>query len=146
VYRTVDADDVASSVFTTAWQRFGHISPSCPKAWLMGVARNTVRNEHRGRRRAEMLIDRTIMERPTTTSDQGDEVVPWETRWELIDAVNQLRETDREIILLSAWGGLDAEELAVTLGINKNAATVRLHRARHRLRDIMGFEQEGVAS
>jgi RNA polymerase sigma factor (sigma-70 family) len=146
VYRSVDADDITSKVFTIAWQRFGHISPLCPKAWLIGVARNSVRNEHRGRRRAEMLIDRAIMDRPTTWSDQGDEAVPWETRSELIDAVNQLREADREIVLLSAWGGLDADELAVTLGITKNAATVRLHRARHRLRDVMGFELEGVAS
>jgi RNA polymerase sigma factor (sigma-70 family) len=137
VYPSYDADDVTSKVFEIAWRRFAHIPAASQKAWLFGVMRNVLRNEIRGRQRNDGLIDSAIFARPTATISQDDEAVSPETVEELVVGFNQLRDSDREVLLLAAWGGLDADGLAVTLGINKNAATVRLSRARQRLRDVM---------
>ncbi len=40
--------------------------------------------------------------------------------------------SDREILQLVAWEGLNTEELAVVLGSSEVACRVRLHRARRR--------------
>jgi RNA polymerase sigma-70 factor, ECF subfamily len=137
VYPSYDADDVTSKVFEIAWRRFDHIPMESQKAWLFGVMRNILRNEIRARQRNDGLIDAAVFARPTTATSQNDEAVSPESVEELVVGFNQLRDPDREILLLAAWGGLDAEGLAVTLGINKNAATVRLSRARQRLREAM---------
>ena len=52
-------------------------------------------------------------------------------------ALSQLSKSDREIVELSAWEELAPGEIAIVLGISPNAARVRLHRARHRLAEIL---------
>jgi len=52
---------------------------------------------------------------------------------ELDRALAALRESDREVLMLVAWEGLGPNALAKALGCSKNAAVVRLHRARARL-------------
>jgi RNA polymerase sigma-70 factor (ECF subfamily) len=48
-------------------------------------------------------------------------------------ALRSLGDTDREILTLAAWEDLDAGQIAVVLGCSRNAARIRLHRARRRL-------------
>ena len=142
----IDAAEAAESVFMIAWRRFDHIPAEYPKAWLFGVVRNVIRNERRTQRRSNTLVERAVFDRPHTSTSQADDAVPPEVLDGLVAGLNRLRDDDREILLLSAWGGLDADEIATTLGIKKNAATVRLHRARERLRTTMGNrtgDQEG---
>ena len=43
---------------------------------------------------------------------------------------------DRQILLLSAWEGLDGNQLAAVLGISRGGADAALSRARARLRDL----------
>ena len=50
-------------------------------------------------------------------------------------ALGRLRVDDREILRLFAWEQLTLGEIAQVLGISANAAGVRLHRAKARLRD-----------
>lgn len=55
---------------------------------------------------------------------------------EVLDALGQgqLAPTDQEVLRLTAWEGLAPAEIARVLGISPNAAAIRLHRARGRLR------------
>jgi RNA polymerase sigma factor (sigma-70 family) len=48
-------------------------------------------------------------------------------------ALEQLRESDRELLLLTAWEGLNASEVAQVMGCSRRTLAVRLHRARRRL-------------
>jgi RNA polymerase sigma-70 factor (ECF subfamily) len=50
------------------------------------------------------------------------------------EALRSLAPRDRDVLALSAWEGLRAEEIAVVVGCSPAAARVRLHRARRRLR------------
>ena len=43
-----------------------------------------------------------------------------------------LRDEDRELLLLVAWEGLDAAAIAAVAGCSRNAARIRIHRARRR--------------
>ena len=49
-------------------------------------------------------------------------------------ALAGLRRSDAEILRLWAWDELTSPQLAVVLGISANAAAIRLHRAKARLK------------
>ncbi len=51
-------------------------------------------------------------------------------------AFRSLSDADRELIALAGWEGLEPREIAVVLGCSRNAARIRLHRAR---RAFAGF-------
>jgi RNA polymerase sigma-70 factor (ECF subfamily) len=51
----------------------------------------------------------------------------------VLAAIAALRESDREVLLLSAWEQLSPAEIAAVLGISPLAARSRLHRARRRV-------------
>ena len=51
----------------------------------------------------------------------------------VLRALAKLSERDRDLLLLSAWDGLTAAEIAAAVGCSGTAAKVRLHRARRRL-------------
>jgi RNA polymerase sigma-70 factor (ECF subfamily) len=51
--------------------------------------------------------------------------------------IGKLSDDQREVLMLSALGGLSDDEIAQTLGITKGNAEVRLHRARQEFRKII---------
>lgn len=123
--RAASADDVVSEVFAIAWRRIDDV-PDPPLPWLLVCARRVLANQRRGERRVAALRSRLTANRvPPLPTDEGDGV--------LRQALNQLREHDREVLLLTAWEGLGLDEAATVLGCSKGAAAVRLHRARKRL-------------
>ena len=130
------AHDLVAEVFLIAWRRRA-IAPDEPnlRPWLFKVASNVLRNHRRGAARRMRLHERLrayatteVVKQPPEQSDT-DVVMRW--------ALAQLREPDREILRLVAWEGCTTEELATVLGCSANAAAVRLHRARRRLRRVL---------
>ena len=126
-----DAEDVVAETFLTAWRRLDEIPcGSGARPWLYGVARNALANQHRGERRRGRLRDRLNAEpRPSARQRAGanDELAS------VAAAFARLREDDRELLALVAWEELDPGEIATVLGCSRNAARIRLHRARRRL-------------
>jgi RNA polymerase sigma-70 factor (ECF subfamily) len=120
-----EAGDATAEVFTVAWRRMRSV-PDEPNAlpWLYGVARRVVANHQRSARRRERLEARSLSE-----PERRFEPDPTD----LDQALGALRESDREVLMLVAWEGLSPSALAKALGCSKNAAVVRLHRARARL-------------
>jgi RNA polymerase sigma-70 factor (ECF subfamily) len=53
------------------------------------------------------------------------------------EALNRLPERDREAILLIAWEGLAPRQAAAVLGVTPAVFSVRLHRARRRVRAVL---------
>ena len=118
------AEDVLSDVFMVAWRRLDDM-PADALPWLLACARGALANHRRAERRRLRLIARL---RPTV-ADQ----LPGLSDRRLACALAQLRASDREALLLSAWEGLATEQAAVVLGCSPQAFRVRLHRARKRL-------------
>jgi RNA polymerase sigma factor (sigma-70 family) len=130
------AHDLVAEVFLVAWRRRA-IAPDEPdlRPWLFMVAGNVLRNHHRGAARRMRLHERLRASARTAVSKQPPEQSDTDAllRW----ALAQLREPDREILRLTAWEGCTTDELATVLGCSANAAAVRLHRARRRLRKVL---------
>ena len=119
------SDDVVAETFLVAWRRLDEV-PNEAAPWLFGVARNVRLNLLRGDRRREALADRLRLAPAVHAEPTGE-------RAALSAALAALSESDREVILLAAWEGLDHGEIAGVLGCSRTAARVRLHRARRRL-------------
>jgi hypothetical protein len=98
------------------------------------VARHCLANAVRGYGRRRRLLDRLgndesahgrqIVDSPDSSSP-GD--------W-VHEALARLSPADQEVLRLTAWEELGVDEVAVALGCGTRAATMRLHRARRRLR------------
>jgi RNA polymerase sigma factor (sigma-70 family) len=59
-------------------------------------------------------------------------------------ALARLGEQDRELLLLSAWEGLDQTEVAEALGLRRGTLAVRLHRARRRFAEALAAQDDDL--
>jgi RNA polymerase sigma-70 factor (ECF subfamily) len=127
------ADDVLAETLLVCWRRLDDV-PAEPLPWAYGVARNCLANAHRGVRRQERLAARiAAVDRPaTSTPGPGDDRGP-----DLDQALGALRDDEAELIRLWAWEQLGPAEIAEVLGVTPNAVSIRLHRAREKLREAM---------
>ena len=126
-----DAADVIAETFLVAWRRLDDApTGASARLWLFGVARRVLANQRRGERRRNQLAERLrgeLAARDPPTAPSGELA-------ELAAAYGSLAEGDREVLALEAWEGLSAAAVATVLGCSHNAARIRLHRARRRLR------------
>ena len=130
------AEDVASETFLIAWRRLAEI-PQPPLPWLLGVARNLLRQQFGRARRQQRLADRIAAltsDADLQAWDAGEHVVE---RAAALDALGSLNEADVEALTMVTWHGLSAAEAAEVVGCSPRAFTVRLHRARGRLADAL---------
>jgi RNA polymerase sigma factor (sigma-70 family) len=126
-----DAEDVVAETFLTAWRRLDQIPVGDEaRLWLYGVARNALANHRRGERRRVRLTSVLHAESflPSLRAPDADHEVAG-----MAAAFARLDDGHRELLALAAWEGLDAGEIATVLGCSRNAARIRLHRARRRL-------------
>jgi RNA polymerase sigma factor (sigma-70 family) len=123
------ADDVAAETFAIAWRRAADV-PKEPLPWLLGVARRVLSSQRRsGVRRDRLrrrLFDASGAAQPVELADGR-----------VSEALARLSEPDREAVLLIAWEGLAPREAAAALGVSAATFSVRLHRARRRLRTAL---------
>jgi RNA polymerase sigma-70 factor (ECF subfamily) len=135
--RRTDAEtaaDVLGDTLLVAWRRFDDV-PAEPLPWLYGVARNCLANAERGVRRRARLAAR-LAAQPVEPSTGPDATV-------LHEALAALTDTDRELVRLWAWEHLGPAEIATVVGLTPNAVSIRLTRARQRLRDLMAARKTG---
>jgi RNA polymerase sigma-70 factor (ECF subfamily) len=127
-----DAHDAVSETFLTAWRRRDDLAKhEDPLPWLYGVARRVLANQRRAGRRRERLEAKLAGERAG-----ADGVEPVESLDQpVLRALRRLRPLDQEVLRLVAWEGLTPARIAAVLGCSANAAAIKLHRARKRLRE-----------
>jgi RNA polymerase sigma-70 factor (ECF subfamily) len=119
------ADDVLAETLLVCWRRVQDL-PEEPLPWAYAVARNCLRNAQRSARRQDRVAARLAAE----PVDPGP---PEDTA--LHEALARLRPDDAELLGLWAWEQLTPAEIATVLDISANAASIRLHRAREKLKD-----------
>lgn len=128
------AEDVLSETLLVCWRRLDDI-PADPLPWTYVVARNCLANAERAARRRGRLVQRL-----RSVADATDVPGPGEEPYDapVTLALARLRPADAEILRLWAWEGLGPSGLAAALEVSENAATIRLHRAKRRLRTELG--------
>jgi len=137
-----DADDAVAETFLVAWRRLESIPEGdLAVAWLYGVARRVLSQQHRGGRRRVRLIARLGGFRQD--GSQGTVDLERVDEQQLVrSALATLREADQEILRLSEWEELSAAQLAAVFGCSTNAVAIRLHRAHKRLGSVLAVMDE----
>lgn len=131
------ADDVLSETLLVCWRRLDDV-PTVPEEaipWAIVVARNLLANAVRGERRRARLVGKVIALDPPASvlNDAGPDGA---ADADLVrEALAELRSEDAELLRLWAWDGLESPKLAIVLNISSNAAAIRLHRAKARLKE-----------
>jgi RNA polymerase sigma-70 factor, ECF subfamily len=126
-------DDVVADTLLALWRRLDDVPPNARLRWAYGVARRTLSNARRANRRHLQLVRRIEVEpSPQAASDFDRSLDP-----DLHTALGRLGDSDRELLHLWAWEQLEPAEIAVALGLTPNAASIRLHRAKKKLGEIL---------
>ena len=125
----LDLDDLVDETFVIVWRRLDRVPPDFELPWIIGVARNVAHNARRARQRRAHYERRFQGPGHQVAITPEDEVIA-----DLAGraALDQLSRSDRELLRLHAWEGLEPREIAVVLGITANAAATRLSRAKKR--------------
>ncbi|MFC9976724.1 RNA polymerase sigma factor [Spirillospora sp. NPDC127200] len=126
------AEEVASETFVIAWRR-RDVVPDIPLAWLIGVARNVIREQCRQAVRQDLITAELHAWAATSPPVAGDVAELIVDRNVLLRALAALPEGDREVLMLLSWHGLSPREAADVLGCSRPALAMRVHRARRHL-------------
>ncbi|MFC0431900.1 RNA polymerase sigma factor [Kutzneria buriramensis] len=132
------ADDLVGDTFVAALKGRGGFDPAraSARAWLFGIATNLARNHLRRRKREDAATAR-LRDAALTESHENRVVDQMDAQLrarQLAVAIAELNAADRDVLLLTSWAGLDANEIAEALGIPAGTVRSRLHRVRKHLR------------
>jgi RNA polymerase sigma factor (sigma-70 family) len=129
-----DARDAAAEVFTVVWRRFDEMPAHFETLpWLYGIAAHVLANQRRGDRRRRNLRTRINGAAAATFVAPEPSAAAAGPNASLATALNTLSNSDREVLLLNAWEGLPASQIALRFKISLTAAEKRLSRAKARL-------------
>jgi RNA polymerase sigma factor (sigma-70 family) len=142
----VAAEPVLGDSFRIAFERrtsFDLAAASC-RPWLYGIAANLVRRHRRTEERRLRAMSRLAAQCDGSAASSCDDheraIAIADARAVLpavADAILELDDAEREVLLLFAWEGLAYDEIAVALDVPVGTVRSRLHRARRRVRDSM---------
>jgi RNA polymerase sigma factor (sigma-70 family) len=128
------AEDATSAAFERAFRERGRFDSrrGTPRAWVFGIARNTIVEEWRRRERRRSKIAEGIDPESLHRTGHGGED---ERSRVVAGAVEGLCARDRELIALKYYAGLSNIEIAQVLGISETNVGTRLHRVMLKLRE-----------
>lgn len=155
--RRVDASDIVQDVLIEANQRLVEYlkNPTMPfHLWLRHLAQDRIIDTHRRHRLAQRRsVDREQPINPPAWADESSqslvaqlmdtertpasEAIQTELARKLANAINELSQDDREIILLRHQEQHSNQDVATLLGLTEAAASMRYLRALRRLRAVL---------
>lgn len=144
-YRVDDmqaADDLTAQTFEQALLGLGSYraeqAPFC--AWLFGIAHNVVSRHYRAQRRHRWLPLDAILNRESDNPPPEDIAIRNETNNQLVWAVAQLRDHERDLIALKFVAGLTNRQIAEVTGFSESNVGVIIYRSLKQLKGVLSDE------
>jgi len=131
-----DLDDLVEETMLVVWRRLDDVPLDAELPWMLGVARNVLRNARRTKNRRSAFESR--LPPPSSDPSAEDHVI---ADTSVREALEKLSDDDRDVLLLHVWDGLDTHAIGELLVISTNAAAVRLSRAQRRFRELHATAQ-----
>lgn len=146
-YHVTNNRDLAEEICQEAFIRFfdkGMLFPSSDDAkyWLIRVAKNLAINQVKRKVREQRMVEK-LKQMPTSRANitDGEHVlIREETRAEVQEAISQLPEKFRLVIVMKEYTDMGYREIAEVLRISESNVKVRVHRARKMLESILSRE------
>jgi RNA polymerase sigma-70 factor (ECF subfamily) len=126
-------EDIVQEVMLRAFRALDSLNDErMVKTWLLTIARREhARTYERKRFDTRNIDDLTAVEAALVATSDNTEIE------DLRSAILQLEEDYREPLVMQVIFGLSTEEIAAALDIKQGAVLTRLHRARHKLMEIV---------
>lgn len=136
-------DDLTSHTFLKALDRLSTFDPRKAEIgpWILGIARNVVRDHLRARRRWGWLPLDWLGERPAPGPTPEQAAIQNEQQQRLLGALRALSERDRDVLGLKFAGGLTNRAIAQLTGLGESHVGVIVYRAVGKLRARLGEEE-----
>lgn len=132
-----DAEDVCQDAFITALQKIDSCKrPEHFRAWLLTIVKNRAHNyrEYQDVRQAQPLEHAGAA---ASKSDPERDAGTVYLRQRLREALAELTDLQRQVVLLHDYEGWKHKEVGKRLGISAGASRFHLHVARKRLRELL---------
>lgn len=147
-----DALDVSQEAFLKAYRSLESFRGDCAfSTWLYRLTANAATDLLRSRKSGKLVSLEALQEQETGFDPPDDALTPEEetekreTFSELSEALMQLSEDSRKILLLREMSGMSYGELAAELQLEPGTVKSRLNRARSKLCTLMGRNKAGQA-
>ena len=112
-------------------------NPDEAKYWLIRVVKNSALNYAKRKERERRAYQRAFRENQRTGESGEGDFLRKETQQEVTEALEQLPENLRIVLLLKEYGELNYKEIGRALGISEGNVKVRVFRARERLAALL---------
>lgn len=132
-------EDLASDIIEIAWRKRKQAPEGKELAWLYKIAGYVVANyrtktNNRNRILALLIEPQSAPSAEAVALGDQDLGIAWA----------QLRPSEQQLISLSSFEELSVSEIAVVLKISSNAVSIRLHRAKTKLQDLLEHQLGGA--
>ena len=125
-----NARDIVQSAFEKMWLNKQHVITEKSKSYLFTVAYHQMIDHIRKTKKTKIV-----------SSFEQDERVVYQTNNQLketlMQALNQLNETQKSLVLLKDYEGYNYQEIGEIMNLSESQVKVYLHRARLQLRNYL---------
>jgi RNA polymerase sigma-70 factor (ECF subfamily) len=135
------AEELEQATWLSVLEHLDRFDPSSSsggfKAWLFRIATNKANDVWRSRGREKVAKEglRLVIEEEGPAA--GERLEGSEQQQKLLAAIQLLPENQRQVLMLRYYSELKFVEIAAMLGCPLNTALGRMHKAIHRLKELM---------
>jgi RNA polymerase sigma-70 factor (ECF subfamily) len=141
------AEDLCQEAFFRLYEKkMVFPNPEEAKYWLIRVVKNAALNYAKRKERERKAYQRAFKENVRTEETGEGLLIRKETREEVREALEQLHENLRMVLVLKEYGELNYREIGRVLAISEGNVKVRVFRARERLAGLLAedhFRKDG---
>jgi RNA polymerase sigma factor (sigma-70 family) len=137
-----DAEEIAQDCFVKAYRALGTFKQTSKfSTWLYTITYTTAMTFLRKKRvETQSINDDHVMQIANSGGDLDANLVEKKSAYVYLNrAIDQLLPDDAAIITLFYKGEQSLEEIGEALGMESNTVKVKLHRARHRLKEKLQY-------
>jgi RNA polymerase sigma factor (sigma-70 family) len=137
-----DAEEAVQDGFVKAYRALGRFREHAPfRPWLLRIVANEARNRRRSAgRRAGLTLRSAAAASGDAAPSPEAAVLSHARRDELLAALGELDQRDRDVLVHRFLLELGEEETAAALGVRRGTVKSRTSRALERLRAVLGEE------
>ena len=140
------AEDMVQETFLRAYRALGRFDPKYRlSTWLSRIALNVARDQGRKKKVRDDALPRLKVSE-NTVPGPFEAALDSERRGTVLDALDVLPTAQREVLVLSVYGGFSQREIAGLLDLPLGTVKSRLRAALTKLRDLVAPLRPGGAA